>query len=124
MGRASRGTAVLPMRLHTPRWGVESFGPARLDVSGPLGLVRWVGRAQSTSIVRVLPDDGTMQTLLPNPEPRTTSGVDVARRRGDGFEFAEIRQYREGDRLRSVNWYQSAPARRAVGQRSPSGTVR
>jgi uncharacterized protein (DUF58 family) len=56
----------------------------------------------------VLPDDGTLQTLLPNLEPRTASGAHVARRRGDGFEFAEIRQYREGDRLRSVNWYQTA----------------
>ena len=102
------GSAVLTARLHTPRWGVESLGPARLDVSGPLGLVRWVGRGQSTSIVRVLPDDGTLQTLLPNLEPRTASGAHVARRRGDGFEFAEIRQYREGDRLRSVNWYQTA----------------
>ena len=102
------GSAVLTARLHTPRWGVESLGPARLDVSGPFGLVRWVGRGQSTSIVRVLPDDGTLQTLLPNLEPRTASGAHVARRRGDGFEFAEIRQYREGDRLRSVNWYQTA----------------
>src|SRR4029453_3556666 len=87
---------------------VGAFGRERLDVSGPLGIVRWVGRAQSTSIVRVLPDDGTLQTLLPNPEPRTAGGAPVPRRRGDGFEFAEIRQYREGDRLRSVNWYQSA----------------
>ena len=100
--------AGLTVRLHTPRWGVESLGPARLDVSGPLGLVRWVGRGQSSAIVRVLPDDGTLQTLLPNPEPRTASGAHIARRRGDGFEFAEIRQYREGDRLRSVNWYQTA----------------
>ena len=46
--------------------------------------------------------------LLPNVEPRAASGVHVARRRGEGFEFAEVRQYREGDRLRSVNWYQTA----------------
>ena len=101
-------SVTLRVRLRTPRWGVESFGPARLEVSGPLGLVRWVGRASASAIVRVLPDDGTLQTLLPNLEPRTASGAHVARRRGDGFEFAEIRQYREGDRLRSVNWYQTA----------------
>jgi uncharacterized protein (DUF58 family) len=100
--------AVLQVRLHTPRWGVEMLGHARVDVSGPLGLVRWVGRASSTAVVRVLPDDGTLRTLLPNVEPRAASGAHIARRRGDGFEFAEIRQYREGDRLRSVNWYQSA----------------
>ncbi len=68
-----------------------------------------MGRPRAASaIVRVLPDDGTLRTLLPNLEPRSASGAHVARRRGDGFEFAEIRQYRDGDQLRSVNWYQTA----------------
>ena len=64
--------------------------------------------ARPRTTVRVLPDDGTLRALLPNVEPRAASGAHVARRRGEGFEFAEVRQYREGDRLRSVNWYQTA----------------
>ena len=103
-----RRPASIPVRLHASRWGVEALGPARLELAGPLGLVRWAGTGGDTAVVRVLPDDGSLENLLPNLEPRTASGAHVSRRRGDGFEFAEIRQYREGDRLRSVNWYQSA----------------
>ena len=103
-----RRPASIPVRLHASRWGVEALGPARVELAGPFGLVRWSGAGEETAIVRVLPDDGSLENLLPNLEPRTASGAHVSRRRGDGFEFAEIRQYREGDRLRSVNWYQSA----------------
>ena len=103
-----RRPTSIPVRLHASRWGVEALGPARLELAGPLGLVRWSGTGADTAIVRVLPDDGSLENLLPNLEPRAASGAHVSRRRGEGFEFAEIRQYREGDRLRSVNWYQSA----------------
>jgi uncharacterized protein (DUF58 family) len=103
-----RRPTSMTVRLRTSRWGVEALGPARLELAGPLGIVRWSGTSADTAIVRVVPDDGSLENLLPNPEPRTASGAHVSRRRGDGFEFAEIRQYREGDRLRSVNWYQSA----------------
>jgi uncharacterized protein (DUF58 family) len=106
--RVSRRPRVLEARLHAPRWGVETLGPARVELAGPLGLVRWSGLAPATAVVRVLPDDGTLKLLLPNPEPRAASGMHVDHRRGEGFEFAEIRQYREGDQLRSVNWYQTA----------------
>lgn len=102
-----RPTAVV-VRLKTMRWGVESLGPLRLEAAGPFGLVRWTGALPVSTTVRVLPDDGTLRALLPNLEPRVASGAHVARRRGEGFEFAEVRQYREGDRLRSVNWYQTA----------------
>ncbi|HMK11979.1 MAG TPA: DUF58 domain-containing protein [Acidimicrobiales bacterium] len=106
--RCGREPVRLGVRLKTTRWGVESFGPVRLEIGGPFALVRWIGTAADVAVVRVLPDDGTLDALLPNLEPRAVSGAHVARRRGDGFEFAEIRQYREGDRLRSVNWYQSS----------------
>ncbi len=95
-------------RLQSVRWGIEALGPVRLEAAGPFGLVRWTGALPTTATLRVLPDDGTLRALLPNVEPRAASGVHVARRRGEGFEFAEVRQYREGDRLRSVNWYQTA----------------
>ena len=101
----------LVARLQSRRWGIESFGPLRLEAAGPFGLVRWTGALTTTATLRVLPDDGTLRALLPNVEPRAASGAHVARRRGEGFEFAEVRQYREGDRLRSVNWYHTARPR-------------
>ena len=103
-----RRPASLVARLQSRRWGIEVLGPLRIEAAGPFGLVRWTGALSTSATLRVLPDDGTLRALLPNVEPRAASGAHVARRRGEGFEFAEVRQYREGDRLRSVNWYQTA----------------
>jgi uncharacterized protein (DUF58 family) len=36
------------------------------------------------------------------------SGSEVARTKGDGIEYADIRQFVPGDRLRSINWRASA----------------
>ena len=40
-----------------------------------------------------------------------------ARRKGEGIEFADIRPFAPGDRVRRVNWRASGAARRAVGER-------
>ncbi len=36
------------------------------------------------------------------------TGSEVARTKGDGIEYADIREYVSGDRLRSINWRASA----------------
>jgi uncharacterized protein (DUF58 family) len=52
------------------------------------------------------------------------SGVHVSRAKGPGLEFAELRPYRPGDRVREVNW--RATARRGsvfVNERHPERSV-
>jgi uncharacterized protein (DUF58 family) len=89
-------------------------------VHGPLGLVRWEGVAGPAVTLRVLPGRASTRALLQAAEPRAVAGSHLARIRGDGLEFAEVRPYAPGDRLRSVNW--SVSARRDgiwVNQRHP-----
>jgi len=43
----ARLPAVRAIRLLPTRWGLERFGPARVEVTGPFGLVRWEGVAPS-----------------------------------------------------------------------------
>lgn len=106
-GPIRHGTRTFTAVVQASRWGIERFGPLTIVADGPLGIVRWRAQVAVAVTVRVLPSDATLRTLLPPPEPRTASGVHVSRRRGDGLEFAEVRPYRPGDRLRSVNWHQS-----------------
>lgn len=86
------------------RWGLGRAGPVWVRVYGPLGLVRWQGPLGTQTTVRVLPAAAALRTLLPHPDPRATSGAHLARRPGDGIEFANLRPYQPGDRLRSINW--------------------
>jgi uncharacterized protein (DUF58 family) len=103
------GAQRLAFRLPCPRWGRVDLGPVWVRVHGPLGLVRWQGAATTRAAVRVLPSAERLRTLLDPVEPRAVAGIHLARRaRGDGIEFADLRPYTPGDRLRSVNWRVSA----------------
>ncbi len=106
----SSGTLAggLALRLRPTAWGVVRAGPVWLRVHGPLGLVRWEGAVDRVHVVRVLPGAESMRALVRPSEPRAVAGSHLARVRGDGLEFAEVRPYVPGDRLRTVNWAVSA----------------
>ena len=110
----------LAIEANASRWGIARLGPVWVRVHGPLGLVRWQGQLGAPATIRVLPTAPALRTLLPHPDPRATSGAHLARRAGEGIEFAGARPYQPGDRLRSVNWALSS--RRAelwVNERRP-----
>jgi uncharacterized protein (DUF58 family) len=95
-------------RLRAATWGLVRVGPVWVRAHAPLGLVRWEGALAGVVAVRVLPGVATLRTLIRPSEPRAVAGSHVARVRGDGLEFAEVRPYTPGDRLRAVNWAVSA----------------
>jgi uncharacterized protein (DUF58 family) len=71
-------------------------------------LIRFEGRVGDAATVRVLPGAATTGPLLRPESPRAAAGMHVARIRGDGLEFAEVRPYAPGDRFRTLNWAVSA----------------
>jgi uncharacterized protein (DUF58 family) len=112
--------APLELRVRPSTWGLVTIGPVWLRVHGPFGLVRWEGAVGTPTTLRVLPGPASTRALLQAAEPRAIAGSHLARIRGDGLEFAEVRPYAPGDRLRAVNW--SVSARRDgiwVNQRHP-----
>jgi uncharacterized protein (DUF58 family) len=119
-GRSTAVAGPLPVRLRPGPWGIATVGPVWIRAHGPLGLVRWEGPTGSPSTIRILPGAASTRALLQPTEPRAIAGSHLARTRGDGLEFAEVRQYAPGDRLRTINW--SVSARRDglwVNQRHP-----
>ena len=91
MSAAGGDERRLAARARPPAAGASCrVGPVWVRVHGPLGLVRWQGAARRAGrTVRVLPAAPTLRALLPHPDPRATSGAHLARRPGDGIEFAE-----------------------------------
>jgi uncharacterized protein (DUF58 family) len=98
----------MALRLRPTAWGIVRAGPVWLRAHGPLGLVRWGGAVDRVHVVRVLPGAEAVRSLVRPSEPRAVAGSHLARVRGDGLEFAEVRPYAPGDRLRTVNWAVSA----------------
>jgi uncharacterized protein (DUF58 family) len=64
-----------------------------------------VGVAQQ---LRVYPAVETLHTLLAPLETQVFVGNQVSRGRGEGVEFADLREWAPGDRVRSINWRATA----------------
>ncbi|MEO6125890.1 MAG: DUF58 domain-containing protein [Ilumatobacteraceae bacterium] len=89
-------------------WGRTGLGDIVIDLTTPGGLVHWELSSTPTVSFRVLPPPERVRELLPPPISHSSIGQHVSRMVGDGYDFAELRPYANGDRLRDINWRASA----------------
>lgn len=77
-----------------------------LRFRGPLGLMRQRRRVHAREQVRVYPNFKAVSrfALLALDNRVAELGVHTRRRRGQGLEFMQLREYREGDPLRQIDW--------------------
>ena len=104
----------LRFRLRCARWGGYAPGEVVLRARDALGLVSFEGLAGTRSPLKVYPRPEHLLALLKPLEPQVFAGNQVARVKGDGIEFADIRPFAPGDRVRRVNWRASARRRELV----------
>ncbi len=86
----------------------------------PLRIVGWEQTIDLKQHVKAYPRAEELQRILAPRETQVFTGSEVARVKGDGVEYADLREYVSGDRLRSINW--RASARRSelvVNERHP-----
>jgi uncharacterized protein (DUF58 family) len=103
-----------PLRLEARQWGRHAVGEVWLRLDAPFGLLAWTGRVLTGPMLRVLPGSERLSQLLDPAESGTVLGTHRSRRPGDGHEFAELRPYVPGDRLRNLNWAATARHRRPL----------
>jgi len=102
------GTRLLPLRLRCDHWGAYTLGDLVVRTSDPFSL-RVRDRAfRGDAVLRVYPGAPRLPSLVAPLQTQPFAGNRVARMKGDGIEFADIRPYSFGDRVRRINWRQSA----------------
>jgi uncharacterized protein (DUF58 family) len=94
--------------LRADRWGGYGAGVLGCRARDRFGLIDYELQSLVLGPIRVFPAARTLRAMLDPVELQATAGSRVARERGEGIEFAEIRPFRPGDRLRRVNWRVSA----------------
>ena len=104
-------TRDLELTLSATRWGAHRLGPLHVRARDALGLIVAEGVLAETPVVRVYPREDTLRRILRPRDTQLYSGSEVARTKGEGIEFADMRPWTAGDPLRRVNW--RASARRA-----------
>ncbi len=98
----------LRLTLRCARWGAALVGVLYLRAHDPLGLFRWEARLDRRTPLKVYPGAETVRTLLRPLETQVFTGNQVARQKGEGLEFADLRPFLPGDRIRGINWRASA----------------
>jgi uncharacterized protein (DUF58 family) len=108
------------LTLRARRWGGYLLGDTLLRGHDTLGLFRFDLAIPRDRPLRVFPREEHLRRMLRPRETQPYAGDEVARRRGDGIEFADIRPFSFGDQVTRVNW--RATARRGelwVNDRHP-----
>jgi uncharacterized protein (DUF58 family) len=93
------------------RWGGFRVGRVFVRTHDVFGLFIHEDVLDERVPLKVFPRDEAVRNLLRPLETQVYSGNHVAAQRGEGIEFADLRQFVPGDRVRHVNWRASARRR-------------
>jgi uncharacterized protein (DUF58 family) len=99
---------TIELKLRCERWGVFRVGRVLFRARDMLGLRSWEGEAGEPRELRIFPREETLRSLIAPLETQVFAGNQVSRARGEGIEFADLREWQPGDRLRRVNWRATA----------------
>jgi uncharacterized protein (DUF58 family) len=111
---------IAPLRLRCTTWGLHDVGAVEARAHDPFRLVVWEERYEHVRRLKAYPKPETLSRILAPVETQAFTGSEVSRVKGEGIEYADIRDFAPGDRVRSINW--RASARRAnlvVNERHP-----
>ena len=110
--------AAIGYRLCPDQRGNVRFGAAHVRLDSPLGLWRRIHRVGPDSAVKVFPDFSKLlgHTLTATDRRAPAAGAIRKRRRGEGTDFRQLREYREGDSLRSIDWKATARHQKPISR--------
>jgi uncharacterized protein (DUF58 family) len=109
------GQQVLTSSLRPTRRGDLKAAQVTVRTFGPLGLAGRQGSVEVPGVLRVLPAFPSVRHLPSRlARLRELDGRAAVRVRGQGTEFDSLREYVEGDDVRSVDWRASARSRSVV----------
>lgn len=106
LGRDEEQTLELTLRCD--RWGAYVLGGVRIRAHDRFGVLLHEQHLEPSLPLKVYPHAETLRALLRPQETQVSAGNQVARTRGEGIEFADLRPFSPGDRLRRINWRASA----------------
>jgi uncharacterized protein (DUF58 family) len=98
----------LELTLRCDRWGGYVVGDFVLRSPDVFGLLVHDSRLERRQALKVYPRGEDLRRLLRPLETQAFAGSQVPRVRGEGVEFADLRPFVPGDRVRRVNWRATA----------------
>jgi uncharacterized protein (DUF58 family) len=97
-------SAEVDVTLRVMRWGERPAGPALAAATSSWAAYQWGPVTDEARTISTMPAAAVFDAAAPMPHPLGHVGIDRAARPGDGSEFASIRPFQLGDRLRRIHW--------------------
>jgi uncharacterized protein (DUF58 family) len=92
------------LEISPRRWGRRTLGEEKVALTSRWAGYRWGPVLEHGAEMAVLPASAPFDSSAEAPQPLGLVGANRSRRVGDGTEFAGIRHFQAGDRLRRINW--------------------
>ncbi len=114
----AQGRSVLGYTLHPQQRGAAHFEGCALRLHSPWRLWTRLATLPLRSAVRVYPDFARVShlALVGTDRASRVIGAHQHRRRGEGTEFHQLREYRTGDSLRQIDWKASRRAQKLISR--------
>jgi uncharacterized protein (DUF58 family) len=98
--------------------GERVFGPIQVRLTTGLGFWARSLRLPAPLPVKVFPDFAAVAryALLATDQRLSMLGILKRPRRGEGLDFHQLREFRQGDTLRQVDWKASARSRKLISR--------
>ena len=100
--------ASVVLKLRSEHWGAYVVGEVAIRAGDVFGLFVHEEELELPRPLKVYPRAETLRNLIRPLETQVFSGNQVARVKGEGIEFADLRPFTPGDRIRRINWRASA----------------
>ena len=94
--------------IRCERWGAHLVGDLVLRAHDAFGLFVFEQNLEGRLPLKVYPRGEVLRELLRPLETQPFAGNQLPRTRGEGIEFADMRPFVPGDRVRRVNWRATA----------------
>ena len=114
----ARNWVKIPYQVKAIQRGPAVFETIQIRLRSFLGLWQKNMRQSLRSEIRNYPNFSSVMkyTLLATDQRLNQMGILRKRRRGEGLDFHQLREYRDGDSLRQIDWKATARTRRLISR--------
>ena len=98
----------LELPLRCEHWGAYLVGEVHARMQDRFGLFAWERSYDLRRPLKVYPRGEGLDRLLRPLQTLVFAGSQTAATRGEGIEFADLRPFAPGDRIRRINWRATA----------------
>lgn len=115
---AAQGWGQVTYRLQPLERGEQQFGKIQTLISSPLRFWRRSRLLGEIEKVRIYPNFAAIAkyALFATDNRLSQLGIRKRRRRGEGLDFHQLREYRLGDALRQIDWKATSRIKRLISR--------